>query len=412
LNEKKLVFNDVIDSDDLQISFKPIVSIINRKNVGFESKNLGMLNENSIVSMKDIIENVDDKDQIIAIERKYREKTVEIYSNSIINTMDTLLFIDINLSVISDYVGSGLILNLIKRYKLKPENVVLNITGEKFKNVQAVKDFIIDYRSRGFLVSLSGIGSGFANLDKISFFEPDIIIISKNITNFIEEDYYKQEVFKSLVNLSKSIGALVIADGINSEERALTTMELGADMLTGDYFGEYNKFDQVSIKEITEKLDKIAFSYMMYMEDKINFEKSNHKKYEKIIKEIIKMLSLVNEEGFDIQLEELSQRYSEFECIYVLDYEGIQVTNTVTQYKNMLSHKALIFQPAKIKTDHSLKKYYYYLKNMALKKYITEAYISLATGNLCVTISEVFKTTNGKKYILCIDFNPNDMDIR
>jgi EAL domain-containing protein (putative c-di-GMP-specific phosphodiesterase class I) len=411
LNDKKLIFNNAIEGNDLQISFKPIVSIINRKNVGFESKNLGILNDDSIVSMKDIIKNLDDKDQIIDIERKYRKKTVEIYSNSIVNKVDTLLFIDINLSVISDYVGSGLILNLIKRYKVKPENVVLNITGEKFKNVQAVKDFIIDYRSRGFLVSLSDIGSGFANLDKISFFEPDIIIISKNITDSIEEDYYKQEVFKSLVNLSKNIGALVIADGINSEERALTVMELGADMLTGDYFGEYNDFDQAVIKEITDKVGSIAASYRMYMDDKINFEKSNHKKYDKSIKEIIKRLSVLNEEGFDDELSEISNQHSEFECIYILDYDGIQVTNTVTQYKTIISHKALIFQPADIKTDHSLKKYYYYLKNMALKKYITGAYISLATGNLCVTVSEIFKSIDGKKYVLCVDFNPNDMDI-
>lgn len=411
MSEKQFEIDKVEIDSDLQIKYKPIVSIINRKIVGVESKNLGVTQNDSIISMREIVKKVEDEDKIISIDRTYREETVERYTSSILNSSEGLLFIDINLSVISKFVGSGIILDLIEKYQLKPQNVVLNITDDKFKSAESLKDFIVTYRSKGFLICLSEIGSGFANLDKISFFEPDIIKISKNITEFIEEDYYKQEVFKSLVNLSKNIGALVIADGIVSDEQALTTMDLGADMLTGEYFGYYDKLDSNLVNKVKETLNNIASKYMMYMEDKINFEKLNHKKYEKIIKRILKNLSGISEDSFNNILEKVSTEYDEFECIYVLNYDGIQVTDTFTQYKSMISQKALIFQPAVRMTNHSLKKYYYYLKNMALKKYITDAYISLATGNLCVTISEVFKSIDGNKYILCIDFNPNDINI-
>lgn len=411
MSNKQFELDDGIKNEDLQIKFKPVISIINQKIIGYESKNQGINQNDLTFSMRDIVKKVNDKDKIISVDRMYREQTVERYSNSILNNSEGLLFIDINLAVISNFIGSGIILNLVQKHKLKPQNIVLNITGEKFENVECLKDFITTYRSKGFLVCLSEIGSGFANLDKISFFEPDIIMISKNITESIEEDYYKQEVFKSLVNLSKNIGALVIADGIVSDEQALTTVDLGADMLTGEYFGYYDKLEKELIKTITSKLDKIISKYKMYMEEKIRFEKLNHKKYGKIIKDVIKNLSGLSKESFDSVLGEVSKEHGEFECIYILNSEGIQVTDTFTQYKSMLSQKALIFHPAVKKTNHSLKKYYYYLKNMALKKYITEPYISLATGNLCVTISEVFKSADGNKYIICIDFNPNDINI-
>jgi len=48
---------------------------------------------------------------------------------------------------------------------------------------------------------------------------------------------------------------------------------------------------------------------------------------------------------------------------------------------------------------------------MALNKYVTEPYVSLATGNLCITISSVFKNIDGREYILCIDFNPKYIDL-
>ena len=140
-------------------------------------------------------------------------------------------------------------------------------------------------------------------------------------------------------------------------------------------------------------------------------EKSRYKNYEKTIEKVIHELSITKEEDFDDKLKNVIDSYNDFKYIYVLNEKGVQITDTFTYYKNMMPQKALIFSPAKKGTNHSLKKYYYFLKNMALKKYVTEPYISLATGNLCITISSVFKGENEKKYILCIDFNPSDINL-
>ena len=126
---------------------------------------------------------------------------------------------------------------------------------------------------------------------------------------------------------------------------------------------------------------------------------------------ILKELSRKKEVEFNDTLDQVIAKNDDFECIYILNDKGIQVSKTFTYYKNMLNQKALIFQPAEEGTNHSLKKYYYFLKNMGLSKYITEPYISLATGNLCTTISYVFENEEDKKYILCIDFNPSNINI-
>ena len=44
------------------------------------------------------------------------------------------------------------------------------------------------------------------------------------------------------------------------------------------------------------------------------------------------------------------------------------------------------------------------LLDVELNKYTTDPYVSLATGNLCRTISTCFRDArNNKMYILCID---------
>lgn len=377
---------------NLNIVFNPIVSVVKGKVIGMEA-----------LYKEDIYE----KENLnINIDRLYREMAVKKFKELYTENEDILLFLNINMSIISEFVGSELIFNLIEKYELKPENIVLQIVECTMENAEDLKEFIKVYRSKGFLVALSGIGSGFTNLDKISYVEPDIIKISPNITKDIYRDYYKQEIFKSLINLCKNISTLVVATGIESEDQAIICMELGADMIQGEFIPKEENLSFEAIQNIETNIKKIGNKYKNYMTEQIDMEKSKHKHYDNIIEKIIKNLSLNNYDMFDDELDNVINKYKDFECIYVLDHNGIQVSGTKTLMKNLRKQKALIFKPAQRGTDHSLKKYYYYLKNMGLDKYVTEAYVSLATGNLCVTISKKFKDSLGGEYILCIDFNP------
>jgi hypothetical protein len=63
-----------------------------------------------------------------------------------------------------------------------------------------------------------------------------------------------------------------------------------------------------------------------------------------------------------------------------------------------------MFYPAPKGADHSLKEYYYILMDVELQKFTTDPYVSLATGNVCRTLSTAFRdASNNRMYILCID---------
>jgi hypothetical protein len=69
----------------------------------------------------------------------------------------------------------------------------------------------------------------------------------------------------------------------------------------------------------------------------------------------------------------------------------------------------VMFQPAPKGADHSLKEYYYILMDVELQAFTTDPYVSLATGNLCRTISTEFRdAANNKMYVLCIDVSPDE----
>jgi EAL domain-containing protein (putative c-di-GMP-specific phosphodiesterase class I) len=350
--------------------------------------------------------------QSVTLDRICSEKVMNDYAEIYSKHKDLLLFLNVDGAVMAEEaVSSGYLMELVSRFNIKPENIVLEIVEAKVSNEQALTRFVREHRNFGFLIAIDNVGSGRSNLDRIIVAQPDMVKIDRVIVKDMHIDYYKQEAFKSLVSLSKTLGALVIAEGIETEGEAMKAIELGADMLQGFYFASPQKISGNTLKSFNVPVRKVAANYSTYLLEKINMQKTKYKEYDSIIKDVLKVLSEVEERRFDFSLLDIINKYKIFECVYILDPSGIQVTDTVSTYASLSKHKKLIFQPAKKGDDHSLKKYYYFLKNMKLSKYLTEPYISLATGNVCVTLSSVFKSVEGKKFILCVDLNPDYLSI-
>ena len=252
----------ILNNSTIDVKFQPIISIARKSIIGFDGISLGAKIDNEFLPIEALFETAEKEDSLIDLDRLIRERIVEDF-NKISGSPDRLLFISVDMAVIEKHVGSGFIFDLVSKFKIDPQNVVLEIFENNISDTDTLKQFINSYRSKGFLVALA-IGSGFANLDKISHVEPDIIKISEAITKDIAEDFYKQEIFKSLVNLSKKISAMVIADGINIEEQAILAMELGADMLQGNFLGEYGTVTKSLLKNREEFVNQFATRYRKY----------------------------------------------------------------------------------------------------------------------------------------------------
>jgi len=97
----------------------------------------------------------------------------------------------------------------------------------------------------------------------------------------------------------------------------------------------------------------------------------------------------------------------DIEAVYLLDQNGIQVTDTYLSPGVKLSQNRL-FAPAIRGADHSNKDYFFTLLDSKLDRYTTDSYLSLATGNSCRTIAVKINHPDGQKYILCIDLSLNN----
>ncbi|MBF0497985.1 MAG: EAL domain-containing protein [Deltaproteobacteria bacterium] len=396
----------MIDTESIVTHFQPIVSVKTRSVIGFEALSRGIdLDTGQIIPPMPIIRRAREQHLTIELDRVFRKKAMNTFKSRIAGDDRYTLFINIDTSILDqNVVGSGQIINLVDQLGLSPKNIVIEIVESQANDIHALKQFIDNHRRHGFSIALDDLGNGFSNLDRIPIIKPDILKLDRWLIQNIDEDFYKQEVFRSVVNLAKKIGALVVAEGVERREEVVWSLELGADILQGYYFSSPQALNGRLLNGLKDRINHTAVEYKSYIIEKIKKKRLEYESYNCIINNLINELSKTDINRINQQLLDVLENNAVVECIYILDEMGIQVTSTICNDPGLPVKNNLIFQPARPGTDHSTKEFYYLLVNTGFTRYVTEPYISLATGNLCVTISVLFTNVDQRQFILCADF--------
>ncbi|MDB5322155.1 MAG: putative signaling protein [Phycisphaerales bacterium] len=338
------------------------------------------------------------------LERLCRETAIRTFARLENRNEDLILFLNFDGSADDQRPGAGSLLEACRRWGLPPNRVAVEILESKFADTQRLGDLLKRFRDCGFLLVLDDVGTGHSNLDRIPLIKPDILKVDRSLIRDLDQDYHKQETLKSLVHLARKIGALVVAEGIETRAEALVSLELGADLLQGFFLGRPERPGIAHVEAAGGRVAQLARDFKSYMVGKINQRKLEHRRFTIVLNEILCELSQCHVEQFDVVLAGLISKFPRVECIYVLDEAGLQVTDTVCNPDVPRRPNGVMFRPALRGADHSLKEYYYILLDVELHKYTTDPYVSLASGNVCRTLSTGFRDVgNSKLYVLCID---------
>jgi EAL domain-containing protein (putative c-di-GMP-specific phosphodiesterase class I) len=378
--------------------FQQVVSVNRNCVCGLEGLIRGVT-EQGLVAPKALFDAAAAQGMTLELDRLCRECVLGEYAPLYPRHRDKLLFINMEASVIEKAPLSGHFTRQVKEAGIDPGNIVIEISEAKVQDESAVKSFIDIYRSDGFLIALDDVGIGFSNLERISAAKPDIIKIDTSLVRNIHTDYHRQEVFKALVGLAGQIGALVVAEGVETEEEALQALKLGAHMIQGFYFsqpralGSAHAFDNPNISVLAER-------FRAYMTQRIRAEADRHRELVGLVKSTIEGFGSCCE--YEERLRGIVAVHDAIECAYVLDETGTQRCDAVFHGDIQTARRCLTVCALNKGTDHSMKNYYFHLVSEGMEHYITEPYVSPVTGSLCVTVSMLF-SHGGTRCILCMD---------
>jgi EAL domain-containing protein (putative c-di-GMP-specific phosphodiesterase class I) len=400
---------EIIDGERVEAHFQPIVSLKRRSIVGLEGLTRGLQpGSPSVISPMDLFHQAAIQGLQLELDRLCRKKIMDDFRKIHAASPELILSVNLDASILDQgVVGSGHLRQQVSEMGLKPENIAIEIIESDVEDLKELQRFVQLYRDYGFLIALDDVGAGHSNLNRIPLIKPDILKIDRFLIQDIQDDFYKQEVLKSLVRMARHLGTLIIAEGVETEEEAVCLLDMDVDMIQGYYFSRPQKPGELEYDPVLCRIDGLGEAFKRTFLKRLGIKKLNMNRYYATLFEIQKELSRKNPVHFDSILRRIKGEFPQVECLYILDEAGNQVSDSVFNGQGRLQRNPVVFRPARKGADHTMKDYYYFLMEAGLNKtsYVTEPYLSMASGNSCVTLSSIFKNDNQKKYILCLDIN-------
>jgi EAL domain-containing protein (putative c-di-GMP-specific phosphodiesterase class I) len=115
--------------------------------------------------------------------------------------------------------------------------VVLEITERSsLDEVRDVRARVALLREMGYSIAVDDLGAGYAGLTSFTMLEPEIVKLDMSLIRDVHQNSTKQKVVRSMTALSKDMGMIVVAEGVECQAERDCLLDLGCDYLQGYLF--------------------------------------------------------------------------------------------------------------------------------------------------------------------------------
>jgi len=423
-----------LDGSALRAVYQPLVSLRQQKIVGYEGLIRGTNHATGApVSPGELFAHAARERRTADLDHSCRRKVLDSFREIHQAQPDLVLSLNFDASVLDQGTEDPSPLrHLVQDAGINPSTVMLEIIESDCHGVEALRRFIATHKAAGFLIALDDVGAGHSNLNRIPLLKPDIIKIDRYLVQNLANDFYKREVFKALVRMSRTIGALTISEGVETREEAWASLELGADLIQGYYFSVPLETQQLETDNIflnfkhpdslnlertgtnnwKARVDQLTADHKDSTLENLRIKRSRLRRYDMLTRDIQAELGKCEQEELDQNLKKLVHFYPLMECFYILNESGVQITDRVFVNPKSVRDHGCLFHPSPKGSDHSMRDYYFMLFEAGLDRltFVTEPYLSMASGTLCVTYARIFRNTKNHRFMLCTDINANSLD--
>ncbi|MEW4448071.1 EAL domain-containing protein [Qipengyuania sp. JC766] len=158
-------------------------------------------------------------------------------------------YLSINAS--PDAILSGEVLRAIDA--IPGRNIVVEVTEH-----QAIPDFVemkaaLDKLRGHARIAIDDVGAGYAGMRHLVDLEPDLLKLDMSLARDVHKDRARRALVSAMVAFAGSIGAKLVAEGVECAEEAAVLAELGVDYAQGYHFAR-----PMPVVAVTQHLMRVA----------------------------------------------------------------------------------------------------------------------------------------------------------
>lgn len=141
-------------------------------------------------------------------------------------------YLSINLSPAT--ILSGRVAEVLRRSGWQPSRLVVEITEHvSVADYPLVRRVLEPLRAAGTRLAVDDVGAGYASFRHVLDLAPDHIKLDRTLIAGLEADAGRQAAVRATVRFARDIGAVVVAEGVETDAELRMAAALGADAVQG-----------------------------------------------------------------------------------------------------------------------------------------------------------------------------------
>lgn len=384
----------------LRSAFQPIFSFAHARPVGFE----GLVRANDLngntVSPMTLLSEETAMEGTIFLDRLLR--TLHVANFVHYSFEDAWLFLNVSPSVVINGRTQGpFFRQLLETWKVPPQRVVVEVTENETSDEGVLEEAAAYYKKIGCLVAIDDFGAGYSNFQRIWRLRPDIVKLDRMLVNHATRDSSARRSLVGLAGLLHEAGALVLAEGVETEEEALAVLHADVDLLQGYYFQRPFIGPPPGLEK-RERFDALRRSLMKQArEEETEFNTAFRKYVDSFAKAVERLAS---GEPFSAAVGPLLNLKNVIRA-YQLDSDGGQIGENLTALEYVAVQNPR-HEPLTKATGANWMHRHYFRRAVSNPEtvQVSRPYLSLTDPRMCLTLSRVVRSTAGL-VVLCCDLN-------
>lgn len=118
------------------------------------------------------------------------------------------------------------------------EAIIFEFTENEPLDASHLLRILKTYKEIGFSTAIDDFGAGYAGLNLLASFQPDIVKLDMDLVRGIDQDAARRAIVKNLLHMLDDLGVTALCEGVETAAEFAVLADLGAYLFQGYYFGK------------------------------------------------------------------------------------------------------------------------------------------------------------------------------
>ncbi len=231
--------NDLEKLDfEFSMAFQPIINVREQAIFGYEALVRGLNNEPASEILDKIVE-----DNRYTFDQTIRVRAIQLASKLNLQGMLSINFLPN--AVYNPQTCIRATLEAADKLDFPTDRIMFEVTeAEKVTNHEHLKGIFKEYKKHKFTTAIDDFGAGYAGLNLLADWQPDIIKLDMGLVRAISTDKVRQALVSAMIIACDGLGIRVIAEGVETVDEFNTLLDMNVSLFQGYLFAK-PEFEQL-----------------------------------------------------------------------------------------------------------------------------------------------------------------------